>query len=131
MRNISRKLSVTAVFTGTVLAASVAFAAWTATGAGHGYAKAGTAEAVTTIDASASTSAQLYPGGSGDVKLTVSNPNDYPVKLASITGKRRHHQRQGRRLRRGHRRQLHQPDRQLHRAGQRPGHLPPCRAPSP
>jgi hypothetical protein len=86
VRNISRKVSVTAVFTGTLLAASVAFAAWTATGSGHGYAKATTASAVSTVDASASTSAQLYPGASGDVKLTVSNPNSFPVRLASITG---------------------------------------------
>ena len=86
MRNISRKVSVTAVFTGTLLVATVAFAAWTATGSGHGYAKAASASAVSTVDASASTSAQLYPGASGDVKLTVSNPNSFPVKLTSITG---------------------------------------------
>jgi hypothetical protein len=86
VRNFPRKLSVTAVFTGTLLVASVAFAAWTASGTGQGYAKATTADAVTTLDASASTVAQLYPGGSGDVKVTVSNPNDYPVRLTSIAG---------------------------------------------
>jgi hypothetical protein len=86
VRTIARKLSVTAVFTGTLLAASVAFAAWTATGSGNGYAKATTAEALSTVDASASTVAQLYPGGLGDVKVTVHNPNDYPVELTSILG---------------------------------------------
>jgi len=86
VRNISRKVSVTAVFTGTLLAASVAFAAWTATGSGHGYAKASSASALTTIDASALTSAQLYPGATGDVKVTVANPNPYAVRLTSIAG---------------------------------------------
>jgi hypothetical protein len=86
VRNLARKVSVTAVFTGTLLVASVAFAAWTAGGSGHGYAKATTADVVSTLDASASTTAQLFPGGSGDVTVTVSNPNDYPVRLTSIAG---------------------------------------------
>ena len=86
MRTFSRKATVTAVVTGVLLAASVAFAAWTASGTGAGYAKATSAQALSTVDASASTSAQLYPGGTGDVKLTVHNPNDYPVRVTSVTG---------------------------------------------
>jgi hypothetical protein len=63
----------------------VAWAAWTANGTGNGYAKATTAQALTTSDASASTTAQLYPGGSGDVKVTINNPNAYPVTVTSIS----------------------------------------------
>src|SRR5829696_500353 len=69
-----------------MLASGVAWAAWTADGTGSGYAKATTAEALTTSDASASTVAQLYPGGTGDVKVTINNSNDYPVNVTSITG---------------------------------------------
>ena len=69
-----------------MMASGIAWAAWTASGTGNGYAKATTAEALTTSDASASTTAQLYPGGSGDVKVTINNPNDYAVQVTSITG---------------------------------------------
>ena len=69
-----------------LLASGVAWAAWTADGTGNGYAKATTAEVLTTDDVSATTVAQLYPGGTGDVKLTINNTNDYPVRVTSIAG---------------------------------------------
>ena len=50
-----------------LVAASLAYAAWTANGTGSGYAKATTAEALTTVDVSAQAAAELYPGGQGDV----------------------------------------------------------------
>jgi hypothetical protein len=68
-----------------MMATGIAWAAWTASGTGNGYAKASTAQVLTTSDASASTTAQLYPGGSGDVKVTVNNPNPYAVSITSIT----------------------------------------------
>jgi hypothetical protein len=61
------------------------YAAWLSTGSGSGYAKAGSAQALTTVDVSASTSATLYPGGSGDVLLKLSNPNPYPVRITSVS----------------------------------------------
>jgi hypothetical protein len=70
------------VMTGT----GIAYAAWTASGSGSGYAKATTAQVLTTVDATADTVAQLYPGGSGDVRVTIHNPNPYPVKVTSISG---------------------------------------------
>jgi hypothetical protein len=79
-------MSLATVTTGLVLTAGVAFAAWTASGSGNGYAKAQTVQALTTVDASASTTAQLYPGGSGDVKVTVSNPNSFPVTITGVAG---------------------------------------------
>ncbi|MGZ5295148.1 MAG: hypothetical protein ACXWH5_14350 [Actinomycetota bacterium] len=83
---ITKKLTAGTIVLGVALAASVAFAAWTATGTGSGYTQATTASALSTVDVSASTTAQLYPGGTGDVEIRVSNPNPYPVLVTSVSG---------------------------------------------
>jgi hypothetical protein len=62
------------------------YAAWTSSGTGNGYAKATTAQALTTVDVSASTTATLYPGADGNVLLKIHNPNPYPVQVTSVTG---------------------------------------------
>jgi hypothetical protein len=62
------------------------YAAWTSNGTGSGYAKAGQAQALTTVDVSAETTADLFPGTDGDVKVRISNPNPYPVQVTDITG---------------------------------------------
>jgi hypothetical protein len=67
-----------------MMASGIAWAAWTADGTGSGYAGATTAEALTTSPATAS--ADLYPGSTGDVTVTINNPNDYAVNVTSITG---------------------------------------------
>jgi hypothetical protein len=85
MKKFSKKLTVTAVFTGVLVAGAVAFAAWTASGSGSGFAKATTAQALSTVDASADTTAQLYPGGTGDLVIKIHNPNPYGVDVTSIT----------------------------------------------
>ena len=69
-----------------LVAAGLAYAAWTANGTGSGYAKATNAEALTTVDVSAQAAPELYPGGQGDVVVRISNPNDYPVEVDDITG---------------------------------------------
>jgi hypothetical protein len=70
-----------------VLAAvGLVYAAWTSSGTGSGYAKAGTAQALSTVDVSASTTATLYPGSNGDVLIEIDNPNPYPVRVTAITG---------------------------------------------
>jgi len=66
------------------IATAVGFAAWQTTGAGTAYAKAGSASALTLSDASASTSADLYPGATGDVKVKLTNPNSFPVKVTTV-----------------------------------------------
>ena len=66
--------------------ASLVYAAWTSTGSGSGYAKAQTAQALTTVDVSATTAATLYPGATGNVQLRISNPNPYPVRVTSVAG---------------------------------------------
>ena len=85
-KQVSRKLAVatTAV---ALIAVGLVYAAWTTNGTGSGYAKAGTAQALTTVDVSASTTATLYPGGpDGDVTIRISNPNTYPVTVTGVTG---------------------------------------------
>jgi len=69
----------------TLLAVGIAVGAWNATGSGTGYAKARTSSALTLGDASASTVADLYPGASGAVKLTVTNPNPFPVSITTVS----------------------------------------------
>lgn len=64
--------------------AAVAYAAWMAGGSGSGTAKAGQAVALTTSDASASTDASLYPGATGDLRITINNPNPFPVRVTAI-----------------------------------------------
>ena len=85
-RQVSRKAAVVT----TVLAfatVGLVYAAWTTNGTGSGYAKAGTAQALSTVDVSASTSATLYPGGpAGDALIRISNPNSYPVTVTGVAG---------------------------------------------
>lgn len=79
-----RKLVGLTVAVVALAAAGLVSAAWLATGSGSGYAKAGSASALTTVDASASTTASLYPGVTGNVRLQVSNPNPYPVRVTGV-----------------------------------------------
>jgi hypothetical protein len=65
-RNGRKTLALAMAIVG-LLAAGIAFAAWTASGDGEGYAQATTAQPLTTVDVSADTVATLYPGATGDV----------------------------------------------------------------
>ncbi len=82
----ARRITAASLFVGVALVGSVAFAAWTATGSGSGYTKATTAQALTTVDVSATAASQLYPGGTGDVIIRISNPNPYAVQVTNVTG---------------------------------------------
>jgi hypothetical protein len=85
-KRVSRKLAV-ATTVAALSAVGLVYAAWTTNGGGSGYAKAGTAQALTTVDVSASTSATLYPGGpAGDVLIRIDNPNPFPVKVTGVAG---------------------------------------------
>jgi hypothetical protein len=81
-----RKITVLSLVLGLLAAGSIAYAVWTTNGSGSGYAQATTAQLLTTVDASASTSAQLYPGGTGDVELEIHNPNPYDVLVTAVAG---------------------------------------------
>ena len=84
-QKVSRKMAVISAATGVLMAAGIAFAAWTATGGGSGYAKATSAQPLTTVDVSATTGATLYPGATGDVELEIDNPNPYPVRVTDVS----------------------------------------------
>lgn len=60
------------------------FAAWLVPGTGTGYAKAKQAQALTTDDVGATSTDQLYPGATGDVKVKVNNPNPFPVTVTAV-----------------------------------------------
>jgi len=85
-RSMTKRATILSLFLGILLASSVAFAWWTASGSGSGYTKAETAAALTTVDVSSSTVAQLHPGGSSDVILRISNSNSYAVTVTNING---------------------------------------------
>lgn len=72
---------------GTALAvtagAGAAYAAWVASGTGEAKAKATTAQQLTTSPVTVE--GVLYPGATGDAKLTINNPNSYPVTVTGIT----------------------------------------------
>lgn len=82
----AKRVSAGTILVSLMIAGSIAFAAWTATGTGEGYAKATTAQALTTVDVSASTTATLYPGATGDVLIRINNPNPYAVRVTDVAG---------------------------------------------
>ncbi len=84
--NMRKRITVGTVAVVVLAAAGLAYAAWTSSGTGSGYAKAKSAQALTTVDISATTAATLYPGATGDVEIKISNPNPYPVQVTSVTG---------------------------------------------
>jgi hypothetical protein len=86
MRNsINRKVAV-GVIAAVMSIVGLVYAAWTTNGTGSAYAKAGSSQAIGTVDVSASTTATLYPGVSGDVLIKLDNPNPYPVTVTAISG---------------------------------------------
>ena len=87
MRSFNKRHIITASMTLIVMVAvGLVYAAWTTNGSGSGYAKAGTSQALTTVDVSATTPATLYPGQNGDVKLQIHNPNPYNVRVTAVSG---------------------------------------------
>ena len=74
--------AVTVIVLGVV---GLVYAAWTTNGSGSGYAKAGSAQDLSTVDVSAETTGDLYPNSNGTVKLNVHNPNPYPVTITDVT----------------------------------------------
>jgi hypothetical protein len=60
-----------------------AFAFYTSAGGGSGSASVGSPAALT-ITAGTPTGGLLYPGGSGEMDATISNPNPFPVRVNSL-----------------------------------------------
>lgn len=61
-----------------------ALAYWRTTGAGSGSATTGTVQSVTVLAASGTPASLLVPGGSGELLVTISNPNNYAVTLTGL-----------------------------------------------
>jgi hypothetical protein len=81
------RLAIALLLVAAVIAGGVTFGSWAVgSSPGNGYAKATSAQNLTLSDASASTVAQLYPGGTGDVKVKVTNPNLFAVTITSVAG---------------------------------------------
>jgi hypothetical protein len=82
---LPRKLVLVLAAIVALVLSSIMLAAWSTNGSGTGYAKAGTASSLVIGDASASTTADLYPGATGSVKLKVTNNNNFPVRVTAVT----------------------------------------------
>jgi hypothetical protein len=81
------RLAIALALVAVIIAGGVTFGSWAVSSdPGNGYAKAKTALNLTFNDVSATTVAQLYPGGSGDVKVSVNNPNPFAVTISAVTG---------------------------------------------
>ena len=86
LERLRRRRPLVMVVVGTITfvsTAGVAVALWSASGTGNGGAKALTAQALTVTAASTPT-ADLFPGASGDLQFTVTNPNPYPISLTAV-----------------------------------------------
>ena len=86
MRIPRKRTAVAVVAVGAVIAVGVGMGAWSVTGSGNGAAKATTASAITLADATGFTSADLYPGATGNLKLRATNPNAFPVRITAVSG---------------------------------------------
>jgi hypothetical protein len=82
MNRTSKRLLAVGLPLAGIAATGIAFAAWTSTGSGTGTAKSTTsANSVIAPDVSV---ADLYPGATSSVTVTISNPNAYAIMVTSI-----------------------------------------------
>lgn len=79
----SRGVTAIAIVAG-ITAASIASASWSAQSNGNAKAQAGRLAAVTASPAAPTT--ELFPGGSADAALTLTNPNPVAMTVSSIVG---------------------------------------------
>jgi len=80
---LKSKLGVVTIGVVAATTAGVAFAAWTSTGSGTG-----SAASTTSVDSEISPGTlgvDLYPGANEPVQVSITNPNDYPVEVTSIS----------------------------------------------
>lgn len=79
------KLALAVAAVAVTVSGGMTFGSWTvASSPGSGFAQA--VSAVNLTLSTSSTTAQLYPGGTGDLSLTVTNPNPFAVTINSVTG---------------------------------------------
>jgi hypothetical protein len=80
----SGKVRFAALVVGALVAAGGALAYYSSTGSGSGNASVVGSPADLTITAGTPTTGLLYPGSSGEVDATISNPNTFPVRVNSL-----------------------------------------------
>jgi hypothetical protein len=83
IRNKKTLLAVVAVAASALALSSGAFAYFTSTGNGSGSASVASPDPLS-ISAWTPATGLLYPGGSGEVDATVSNPNPFPLRVNSL-----------------------------------------------
>jgi hypothetical protein len=84
--NTRKKRLIGALMTFLVLGVvGLVYAAWTTNGSGSGFAQAGTAQDLSTVDTAVATTGELYPNTDGTVTLQIHNPNPYPVTITDVT----------------------------------------------
>lgn len=79
----SRKPKFLVAFVAALCLAGGAFAYWTASGSGSGTSSVGNASALT-ITAGPATLTPLFPGGSANVAVKISNPNHFLVHISTL-----------------------------------------------
>ena len=88
-RHIGPLRLVPAVFAATTLAlglfAGTAYAYFSATGSGTGKVSVGHLQAVVVEHATATVTTRLFPGGTGTLDLSLTNPNTFSVTLIGVT----------------------------------------------
>jgi len=86
MMNFSKIRLLPVALVAAAVVAGVGIAAWSVSGSGSGFAKATSASPLSLVDATAYTSAALYPGATGPLKLRVTNGNSFPVRITAVSG---------------------------------------------
>src|SRR3954466_14145768 len=74
-----------AMCTGGMAIAGIAAAAWMSSGAGAATVKASTAKTSTITAVAGTATDDLYPGATLSTKVSINNPNPYPVVVTSIS----------------------------------------------
>lgn len=82
MRKYSRRTATAGVATAVAVASGVAWASWLTTGSGTASGQAG--EAVSVDVVGVSVGQKLVPGRTGDVGLSVHNPNTYRIHITRV-----------------------------------------------
>ncbi|HEX8345063.1 MAG TPA: hypothetical protein VF657_10000 [Actinoplanes sp.] len=80
----SKLILAVAAVAGVAVNAGVAWAYWTITGSGTGTAVAGTAIELT-LSGRSDAERPLFPGATSDLTVTVTNDNDFPIRITSVT----------------------------------------------
>jgi hypothetical protein len=83
MRKLTRRTATVAAAMAAATGVGVAYAAWTSNGSGTG--QAVTRTSVDSVISPSADGVSLYPGATSSFQVSVTNPNDYPVTVLTIS----------------------------------------------